>query len=432
MSDTTNGETSFEDSDALHEAMIALGVSARNAVQELSTVPTESKNKALNEAAAAIRNASETLKAANALDMDAAKEKGISGAMLDRLLLDDSRIEAMAKGLEDIAKLDDPVGSILAEWDRPNGLQIQRVRVPLGVIGIIYESRPNVTADAGGLCLKSGNAAILRGGSESFHSSSAILDCLQQGLRMANLPIGAIQQVPTRDRAGVGEMLTMSDYIDIIVPRGGKSLIERVQKESRVPVIAHLDGNCHIYVDKAADPDMARDVVFNAKMRRPGICGATESLVVDRSAAAQLLPPIIEALATAGCEIRGDDATRALDSRVKPASEEDWDTEYLDAIISVKQVDGVDEAINHVNHHGSHHTDSIVTDDATVASQFLERIDSAIVLHNASTQFADGGEFGMGAEIGISTGRLHARGPVGVEQLTTYKYVVRGNGQVRP
>jgi len=432
MSDTTNGETSFEDSDALHEAMIALGVSARNAVQELSTVPTESKNNALNEAAAAIRNASETLKAANALDMDAAKEKGISGAMLDRLLLDDSRIEAMAKGLEDIAKLDDPVGSILAEWDRPNGLQIQRVRVPLGVIGIIYESRPNVTADAGGLCLKSGNAAILRGGSESFYSSSAILDCLRQGLRMANLPIGAIQQVPTRDRAGVGEMLTMSDYIDIIVPRGGKSLIERVQKESRVPVIAHLDGNCHIYVDKAADPDMARDVVFNAKMRRPGICGATESLVVDRSAAAQLLPPIIEALATAGCEIRGDDATRALDSRVKPASEEDWDTEYLDAIISVKQVDGVDEAINHVNHHGSHHTDSIVTDDATVASQFLERIDSAIVLHNASTQFADGGEFGMGAEIGISTGRLHARGPVGVEQLTTYKYVVRGNGQVRP
>jgi glutamate-5-semialdehyde dehydrogenase len=432
MSDTTNGETSFEDSDALHEAMIALGVSARNAVQELSTVPTESKNNALNEAAAAIRNASETLKAANALDMDAAKEKGISGAMLDRLLLDDSRIEAMAKGLEDIAKLDDPVGSILAEWDRPNGLQIQRVRVPLGVIGIIYESRPNVTADAGGLCLKSGNAAILRGGSESFYSSSAILDCLRQGLRMANLPIGAIQQVPTRDRAGVGEMLTMSDYIDIIVPRGGKSLIERVQKESRVPVIAHLDGNCHIYVDKAADPDMARDVVFNDKMRRPGICGATESLVVDRSAAAQLLPPIIEALATAGCEIRGDDATRALDSRVKPASEEDWDTEYLDAIISVKQVDGVDEAINHVNHHGSHHTDSIVTDDATVASQFLERIDSAIVLHNASTQFADGGEFGMGAEIGISTGRLHARGPVGVEQLTTYKYVVRGNGQVRP
>lgn len=432
MNDTANGETNFENSAALHKAMIALGVSARNAVQELSTVPTESKNKALIEAAAAIRNASDTLKTANAKDMAAAEEKGISGAMLDRLLLDDSRIEAMAKGLEDIAELDDPVGSIIADWERPNGLQIQRVRVPLGVIGIIYESRPNVTADAGGLCLKSGNAAILRGGSESFHSSSAILDCLQQGLRMANLPIGAIQQVPTRDRAGVGEMLTMSEYIDIIVPRGGKSLIERVQKESRVPVIAHLDGNCHIYVDKAADPDMATAVVLNAKMRRPGICGATESLVVDRSAAPQLLPPIIEALANAGCEIRGDEATQAMDTRVLPASEEDWDTEYLDAIISVKQVDSLDEAINHVNRHGSHHTDSIVTDDVAVATQFLERIDSAIVLHNASTQFADGGEFGMGAEIGISTGRLHARGPVGVEQLTTYKYVVRGDGQVRP
>ena len=432
MSDTTNGETNFEDSDALHEAMVALGISARDAVRKLSTIPTESKNKALIEAATAIRNASETLKAANTKDMAAAEGKGISGAMLDRLLLDDSRIEGMAKGLEDIARLDDPVGSIMAEWDRPNGLQIQRVRVPLGVIGIIYESRPNVTADAGGLCLKSGNAAILRGGSESFRSSSAILDCLQQGLRMANLPIGAIQRVPTRDRAGVGEMLTMSEHIDIIVPRGGKSLIERVQKESRVPVIAHLDGNCHIYVDKAADPEMARDVVFNAKMRRPGICGATESLVIDRSGAAQLLPPIIEALAKAGCEIRGDDATQSMDTRVQPASEEDWDTEYLDAIISVKQVDGVEEAINHVNRHGSHHTDSIITNDVTVATQFLERIDSAIVLHNASTQFADGGEFGMGAEIGISTGRLHARGPVGVEQLTTYKYVVRGDGQVRP
>jgi glutamate-5-semialdehyde dehydrogenase len=432
MSDTTNGETNFEDCASLHEAMVALGLSARDAVQKLSTVPAKCKNKALIEAAAAIRNASETLKAANTKDIASAEEKGISGAMLDRLLLNDSRIEGMAKGLEDIAGLDDPVGSIMAEWDRPNGLKIQRVRVPLGVIGIIYESRPNVTADAGGLCLKSGNAAILRGGSESFHSSSAILNCLQQGLRMANLPIGAIQQVPTRDRAGVGEMLTMSEYIDIIVPRGGKSLIERVQKESRVPVIAHLDGNCHIYVDKAADPEMAKDVVFNAKMRRPGICGATESLVIDRSGAAQLLPPIIEALAKAGCEIRGDDATQAMDTRVQPASEEDWDTEYLDAIISVKQVDGVEEAINHVNRHGSHHTDSIVTNDVAVATQFLERIDSAIVLHNASTQFADGGEFGMGAEIGISTGRLHARGPVGVEQLTTYKYVVRGDGQVRP
>lgn len=432
MSDAANGETSFENSAALHEAMLALGVSARNAVRELSTVPTDSKNKALLEAARAIRDARETLKAANAKDMLAAEEKGISGAMLDRLLLDDARIASMAKGLEDIAKLEDPVGTVIAEWDRPNGLEIQRVRVPLGVIGIIYESRPNVTADAGGLCLKSGNAAILRGGSESFHSSSAILDCLQQGLRMANLPIGAIQQVPTRDRAGVGEMLSMAEHIDIIVPRGGKSLIERVQQESRVPVIAHLDGNCHIYVDKAADPEMATNVVLNAKMRRPGICGATESLVIDRSAAPQLLPPIIEALTNAGCEIRGDDATQEMDSRVLPATEEDWDTEYLDAIISVKQVDGIDEAINHVNRHGSHHTDSIVTNDAAAATAFLDRIDSAIVLHNASTQFADGGEFGMGAEIGISTGRLHARGPVGVEQLTTFKYVVRGDGQVRP
>ncbi len=432
MVDTANGETSFENSAALHEAMVALGVSARNAARALSTVPTESKNNALMEAAKAIRDARETLKAANAKDMAAAEEKGISGAMLDRLLLDDSRIENMARGLEDIAELEDPVGAVMAEWDRPNGLEIQRVRVPLGVIGIIYESRPNVTADAGGLCLKSGNAAILRGGSESFYSSSAILDGLRQGLHMANLPVGAIQQVPTRDRAGVGEMLSMAEHIDIIVPRGGKSLIERVQKESRVPVIAHLDGNCHIYVDKAANAEMARDVILNAKMRRPGICGATESLVVDRDAASQLLPPIIEALADAGCEIRGDEATRDLDSRVRPAREEDWDTEYLDAIISVKLVDGLDEAINHVNQHGSHHTDSIVTDDAAAASAFLDRIDSAIVLHNASTQFADGGEFGMGAEIGISTGRLHARGPVGVEQLTTFKYVVRGDGQVRP
>ena len=333
MSDAANGETSFENSAALHEAMLALGVSARNAVRELSTVPTDSKNKALLEAARAIRDARETLKAANAKDMLAAEEKGISGAMLDRLLLDDARIASMAKGLEDIAKLEDPVGTVIAEWDRPNGLEIQRVRVPLGVIGIIYESRPNVTADAGGLCLKSGNAAILRGGSESFHSSSAILDCLQQGLRMANLPIGAIQQVPTRDRAGVGEMLSMAEHIDIIVPRGGKSLIERVQQESRGPVIAHLDGNCHIYVDKAADPEMATNVVLTAKMRRPGICGATESLVIDRSAAPQLLPPIIEALTNAGCEIRGDDATQEMDSRVLPATEEDWDTEYLDAII---------------------------------------------------------------------------------------------------
>ena len=431
MNDKLNHETKFADSAALHGAMLEIGVSSKKAVRKLSTVSTKSKNKALLEAAKAIRDKKAIIKAANNEDMSTAKKKRISGAMLDRLLLDDSRIEGMAKSLEEIAALPDPVGDIMAEWERPNGLQINRVRVPLGVIGIIYESRPNVTADAGGLCLKSGNATILRGGSESFHSSSTILDCLQQGLKKADLPITAIQQVPTRDRAGVGELLSMSEYIDIIVPRGGKSLIERVQKESRVPVIAHLDGNCHIYLEKTADPTMAKNVVFNAKMRRPGICGATESLIVDRSVASQLLPAIIDSLAKAGCEIRGDDSTQDIDSRVQPATDEDWDTEYLDTIISVKQVDGLEEAINHINQYGSHHTDSIVTSDGKAAAKFLETVDSAIVLHNASTQFADGGEFGMGAEIGISTGRLHARGPVGVEQLTTFKYIVRGDGQVR-
>ncbi|MBO38994.1 MAG: glutamate-5-semialdehyde dehydrogenase [Rhodospirillaceae bacterium] len=431
MNDKLNQETKFSDGEALHGAMLEIGVSSQKAVRELSTVSTKSKNKALFEAAKAIRDKKAIIQAANNEDMSTAKKKKISGAMLDRLLLDDSRIEGMAKSLEDIAALPDPVGDIMAEWERPNGLKINRVRVPLGVIGIIYESRPNVTADAGGLCLKSGNAAILRGGSESFYSSATILDCLQQGLKKADLPITAIQQVPTRDRAGVGELLSMSEYIDIIVPRGGKSLIERVQKESRVPVIAHLDGNCHIYLEQTADPTMAKNVVFNAKMRRPGICGATESLIVDRSVASQLLPAIIDSLAMAGCEIRGDDDTQNIDGRVRPATEEDWGTEYLDTIISVKQVDGLDEAINHINKYGSHHTDSIVTNDGTAAAKFLETVDSAIVLHNASTQFADGGEFGMGAEIGISTGRLHARGPVGVEQLTTFKYIVRGDGQVR-
>ncbi|MEE8333612.1 MAG: glutamate-5-semialdehyde dehydrogenase [Alphaproteobacteria bacterium] len=416
----------------LHAEMIRIGEAARAAMRELAATPTKARNAALHAAAVAIRDARATLLDANARDMADAAAKGIEGALLDRLMLDDARIEAMAKGLEDIAALPDPVGEVIAEWDRPNGLNIQRVRVPLGVIGIIYESRPNVTADAGGLCLKSGNAVILRGGSESFHSSSAILHCLQDGLRGANLPVGAIQQVPTTDRAAVGEMLTMVDHIDIIVPRGGKSLIERVQKESRIPVIAHLDGNCHVYIDGAADFDMAVAVVHNAKMRRTGICGATESLLVDRAAAGAVLPRIIEDLSAAGCEIRGDAETQALDKRVRPANEQDWDTEYLDAILSVKQVDGVGEAIEHINRHGSHHTDSIITSDAGAAASFLERVDSAIVLHNASTQYADGGEFGMGAEIGISTGRLHARGPVGVEQLTTFKYVVRGDGQVRP
>ena len=422
----------LETKEQIHDAMIALGEAARAAMRELGSVPADAKNTALRQAAKAIRESKPAILAANEKDLAAAKANGTTGALLDRLMLDDARIEGMAKGLEDIAALDDPVGAVMAEWDRPNGLHIQRVRVPLGVIGIIYEARPNVTADAGGLCLKSGNAAILRGGSDSFHSSRAILDCLQQGLRRANLPIGAIQLVPTTDRAAVGEMLTMADHIDIIVPRGGKGLIERVQKESRIPVIAHLDGNCHVYIDEAADPAMASDVVFNAKMRRTGICGAAESLLVDRKIAGQVLPPIIERLAAAGCEIRGDDATRALDPRVTEATEADWDTEYLDAIISVKQIDGVDAAIDHINRHGSHHTDSIVTGDAATAETFLAKVDSAIVLHNASTQFADGGEFGMGAEIGISTGRLHARGPVGVEQLTTFKYVVQGTGQVRP
>ena len=411
--------------------MIDVGKAAKKALTELAVVHTNKKNQALKESAKAIRSAKEFLKEANSTDFKEARQKGLSGSMLDRLLLDDSRIEAMAKGLEDIAKLKDPVGNILAEWKRPNGLHIQRVCVPLGVIGIIYESRPNVTADAGGLSLKSGNTAILRGGSESFNSSKVIAECLQQGLRKANLPTTAIQLVPTRDRAAVGEMLKMSDLIDIIVPRGGKSLTQKIQTESRVPVIAHLDGNCHVYIDRAADTQMAVNIVCNSKMRRPGICGATESLVVDKPIAKKTLPNIIDALISAGCEVRGDHKTQMLDSRVRPATEEDWDTEYLDAIISIKQVNGVDEAIEHINTHGSHHTDSIVTKNSSTAQMFLEKIDSAIVLHNASTQFADGGEFGMGAEIGISTGRLHARGPVGVEQLTTFKYVVHGEGQVR-
>jgi glutamate-5-semialdehyde dehydrogenase len=417
--------------DSIEAEMRAIAEAARAAMQALGAADAATKNRALHGAAAAIRDGASTLLNANARDLG---EVGgdITDAFLDRLKLDDKRIEGMAKGLEDIAALPDPVGREIAAWDRPNGLRIARVSVPLGVIGIIYESRPNVTADAGGLCLKSGNAAILRGGSESFHSSGAIMDCLHEGLRQANLPVAAIQSVPTRDRAAVGAMLTMPDLIDIIVPRGGKSLIERVQNESRIPVIAHLDGNCHVYIEADADPEMAREVAFNAKMRRPGICGAAETLLIDESIAGKVLPPILAQLAEAGCEIRGDHATQALDDRVVPASDMDWDTEFLDSIIAVKQVAGLDEAIDHINRHGSHHTDSIVTGDAGKAQRFLDRVDSAIVLHNASTQFADGGEFGMGAEIGISTGRLHARGPVGVEQLTTFKYVVRGNGQVRP
>ena len=423
--------TAIDTSD-IAEEMDQLGRRARAAVGDIAQATSDRKNTALFEAAAALRARADNLLAANARDMAVAEARNIAPSLLDRLKLDEGRIEAMAAGLEQIAALPDPVGEVLAAWDRPNGLNISRVRVPLGVIGIIYESRPNVTADAGGLCLKSGNAAILRGGSESFHSSGAILDCLQAGLAAAGLPAGSIQLVPTTDRAAVGEMLIMTDYIDIIVPRGGKSLIERVQQESKIPVIAHLEGLCHTYIDADSDAEMAKNIVVNAKMRRPGICGATETLLVDRAVAKRSLPEIIEALVAAGCELRGDDATRALDNRVGVASEADWRTEYLEPILSIRQVDGLDGAIDHINAYSSHHTESIVTNDADKAEKFLNTIDSAIVMHNASTQFADGGEFGMGAEIGISTGRLHARGPVGVEQLTTFKYVVRGAGQVRP
>ena len=418
--------------DGLAAEMERLGRAARAGVEALGRATAAEKNEALLAAARELGARREELLAANRADMDAAAERDLAPSLADRLRLDDGRIDAMARGLEEIAALDDPVGRVMASWTRPNGLFISRVSVPLGVIGIIYESRPNVTADAGGLCLKSGNAAILRGGSESFHSSRAIVGCLHAGLAAAGLPEGAVQLVPTTDRAAVGMLLAMTDHVDIIVPRGGKSLIERVQRESRIPVIAHLEGLCHVYIDEHADPEMAREVAVNAKMRRTGICGAAETLLVDRAAAARALPPIIDSLAGAGCELRGDDATRALDPRVGPATEEDWRTEYLDAILSIRQVDGLDEAIAHIGAYGSGHTDSIVTADAARAEAFLDKVDSAIVLHNASTQFADGGEFGMGAEIGISTGRLHARGPVGVEQLTTYKYVVRGAGQTRP
>jgi len=421
-----------QQTDAIRAEMERLSAAARDAAAVLATATTESKNRALRAAAAAIRDGSGDILAANRRDLAEAGNGKLTAAFVDRLTLDDGRVEAMARGLEEVAELADPIGRVMEQWDRPNGLNISRVRVPLGVIGIIYESRPNVTADAGGLCLKSGNAAILRGGSESFHSSRAIAACLAAGLRDANLPEGAIQLVPTTDRAAVGAMLTMPQYIDIIVPRGGKGLIERVQRESRIPVIAHLDGNCHVYVDGAANLAMARAVTLNAKMRRTGVCGAAETLLVDRRAAETHLPGIIDDLAAAGCELRGDAATQALDGRVRPATEADWDTEYLDAILAVKVVDGVDEAIAHIARHGSHHTESIVTEDAAAAERFLDRVDSAIVLWNASTQFADGGEFGMGAEIGISTGKLHARGPVGAEQLTSYKYVVRGTGQTRP
>ena len=415
----------------LPATMAELGRKAREAAARLALAAPETKVAALTAAAAAVRARQSEILAANAEDVAAAKADGIGAALIDRLALDPQRLEAVARGLEEIAAQPDPVGRVLAHWTRPNGLDISRVAVPLGVIGIIYESRPNVTADAGGLAVKSGNAAILRGGSESFHSSRALVAALQDGLRAAGLPAAAIQLVPTRDRDAVGYMLGMSGVIDIIVPRGGASLIERVQRESRIPVIAHLEGLCHTYIDGAADPGKARAIVLNAKMRRVSICGATETLLVDRKALA-MLPPILADLRKAGCELRGDPEVLKLDPAVRPASEQDWMTEYLDAILAVRVVDGVVGAIEHIERYGSHHTDAILTEDTATAEKFLREVDSAIVLVNASTQFADGGEFGMGAEIGISTQRLPPRGPVGAAELTTYKYLVRGSGQVRP
>jgi glutamate-5-semialdehyde dehydrogenase len=409
-----------------------MGRIATQSAQVLAMAPTAQKNQALNAAADALRSNTQDILHANAKDMAAGREKGLTPAMLDRLELTVQRIEAIAAGLEDIATLDDPVGDILAEVLRPNGLKINRVRVPLGVIGIIYESRPNVTADAGGLCLKSGNAAILRGGSESFYSSRAIMACMVQGLKDAGLPAGCIQMVPVTDRAAVGKMLQMDSYIDVIVPRGGKSLISRITQESRIPLFKHLDGICHVYVDAAADEEKARAVVMNAKMRRTGVCGAAETLLMHRSILDTFGKKIVADLLDAGCAIRGDDTIQTLDNRIIAATTEDWQTEYLDAILAVKCVDSIDDAIAHIGQYGSHHTDSIITEDTAAADHFMNAVDSAIVMRNASTQFADGGEFGMGAEIGISTGKLHARGPVGVEQLTTFKYKVYGDGQTRP
>ena len=415
----------------LEAAMRAIGRAARAAADSLALADAHAKNRALLAMAAEIRRRSGDILAANAQDMADAKAKNLTAALLDRLMLNPKRIEAMATGLEEIANLPDPVGKTLAEWDRPNGLKIARVSVPLGVIGIIYESRPNVTADAGGLCLKAGNAAILRGGSESARSSALITECLQAGLRAANLPAEAIQRVPTSDRAAVGILLSMHDVIDVIVPRGGKGLIERVAAESRIPVLMHLEGNNHTYIDGDADLAKAREILLNAKMRRTGVCGATETVLVDKRAAS-VIPAIIDDLSRAGCEIRGDEKFRAADARVKPATEADWNTEYLDSIIAARVVDGIDGAIAHIRDHGSKHTEAILTENKETAERFLNEIDAGIVLWNASTQFADGAEFGMGAEIGISTGKLHARGPVGCEQLTSYKYQVRGTGQVRP
>jgi len=410
-----------------------LGSHARAAARVLSLAPSEQKTRALKAMERAIRKNAQAILAANAEDVGEARGSGATAAFIDRLTLTQARVDAMADGIATVRDIQDPVGVITESWQRPNGMTIERVRVPLGVVGVIFESRPNVTADAGVLCLKSGNAVILRGGSDSFRSCRAVQDCLVQGLREAGLPEASITLVPTADRAAVGLLLTgLNGAVDVIVPRGGKSLVARVEAEARVPVFAHLEGVNHVYVDHAADLTMAKKIVLNAKMRRTGVCGAAETLLVDRTGAATHLKPLVEMLIDAGCEVRGDEAVQKVDARVKPADEEDWDAEYLDAIIAAKLVDGVDGAIAHVHKHGSHHTDAIVTEDKEVARKFLNEVDSAIVLHNASTQFADGGEFGFGAEIGIATGKFHARGPVGVEQLTTFKYRIHGSGQTRP
>lgn len=413
--------------------MSKLGEKAQAAAAILANTSEADKNRALCAMAVHLRQKVSQILEANKKDMIAGEARGLTGSFLDRLMLDETRIEGIAGSLEDIAKLDDPVGSVIASWGRPNGLRIERVRTPLGVIGIIYESRPNVTADAGALCLKSGNAVILRGGSDSYHSSRAIHACLVEGLKDAGLPEESIQIVPTTDREAVRQMLGgLGGRIDVIVPRGGKGLISRVQAEARVPVFSHLEGICHVYVDQDAELEMAKEIALNAKMRRTGICGAAETLLIDRACADTHLKPLVDVLTEAGCEVRGDPASQALDARIVPASEEDWSTEYLAPVISLKLVDGVDEAIAHIAKYGSSHTESIITENDETAASFLSRVNSAIVMRNASTQFADGGEFGMGAEIGIATGKMHARGPVGVEQLTSFKYVVRGDGQVRP
>lgn len=425
-------EQAVKQSHDIDALMTAIGTQAKAAARPLSIASTEQKNRALLAMASAIEASKEKILVANAKDLAAAEGSGIAASFIDRLTLSDARIDGIAEGIRSIAALADPVGEVIAAWDRPNGLHIERVRTPLGVIGVIYESRPNVTADAGALCLKAGNAVILRGGSDSQYSSRAIHECLVEGLKIAGLPEHAIQLVPVTDRAAVGALLGgLNGTVDVIVPRGGKSLVARVQSEARVPVFAHLEGLCHIYVDSSANLEMAKKIVVNAKMRRTGICGAAETLLVDSAVASTHLAPLVHVLVEAGCEVRGSQAVRDIVANVQPATEEDWRTEYLDAIISVTVVDGISGAIDHIGTYSSNHTEAVIAEDAAVVERFFNEIDSAILLHNASTQFADGGEFGMGAEIGIATGKMHARGPVGVEQLTSFKYRVHGTGQTR-